>query len=390
MINIFISHSSECLTNHKLHGDGLVAYEFIKRLANRGHILHVATASMDIKGEIPENINLYPVKQVTSISTLAPIEYMLGVRKLFDQVRKKHQIDLIHQLNPVSRGKSCLLTNTGLPLILGLFVPGWENDLVAQQVKKPFSFGKFIVNLTQPLIEIGDRHQQKYASALLLSTLAAKSRIYSQEFEQKTYCLPYGIDIDKFSPDNHQSTNNQSPIILYLASLTHRKGILTLLDAFEQVIEKVPNCQLQIAGKGEQENAVKSKIEQMSCRKQIALLGMVSRQDISTVMNNCTIYCLPSYGEPFGISAIEAMACGKPVVGTDAGGLGYLIKNEGGRKVPPKNSQALADGLIEILTSEKLQQTMGKFNRDLVEKTYNWEKIIDKLEDIYFKVIHKI
>lgn len=384
MKTIFISHSSECLTNHKLHGDGLVAYEFIKRLANRGYILHVAVASLDIEGEIPPNIHLYPVKSLTSLSTFQPLEYMIRVRQIFNQVRKKHHLDLIHQLNPVSRGKSCLLTHTGIPLILGLFVPGWAENLAGKNVKKPFSFGKIILSIINPIIEIGDRHQQKHASALLLSTPAAISRIYSTNVRKKTYYLPYGIDTTHYFPQVNQ---NQPMTILYLASLTHRKGIFTLLDAFEKVVEKLPSCHLKIAGIGEEENAVKERIKQMSCQKQISWLGMVTRENIPVVMNQCSVYCLPSYGEPFGISVIEAMACGKPVVGTNAGGLAYLITNEGGRKVPPKDSQALTDALIEILASEELQHQMGKYNRNLIEEIYDWEKIIDKLESIYGEVI---
>jgi glycosyltransferase involved in cell wall biosynthesis len=81
------------------------------------------------------------------------------------------------------------------------------------------------------------------------------------------------------------------------------------------------------------------------------------------------------------------MACGKPVVGTDAGGLAYLITKEGGCKVPPNDSQALADALIEILASKNLQISMGNYNRNLIETTYDWEKIIDKLESIYAEII---
>ncbi len=381
MVNIFISHSSECLTNHKLHGDGLVAFEFIKRLANRGHILHVAIANMDMEGEISSNIHLYPVKRLTPISTLQPLEYMIGVKRIFDQVKSKYPLDLIHQLNPVSRGKSCLLTNTDLPIILGLFVPGWDEINASQSIKK-FSFGKIILNLTNPLLEFGDRHQQKKASALLLSTLAAKSRIYNyEEVKQKTYCIPYGIDLKHFAPQENK--NQQSLTILYLASLTQRKGIFTLLEAFEIINTKLPNCQLKIAGKGEQEEAIINKIKEMSSKNQIELLGMIKREDIPTIMNNCTVYCLPSYGEPFGISAIEAMACGKPIVATNTGGLGYLIDEKGGIKVKPKDVNALANGLLKILMSETLQTEMGKYNRQQVEEKYDWEKIIDQLESIY-------
>jgi glycosyltransferase involved in cell wall biosynthesis len=144
---------------------------------------------------------------------------------------------------------------------------------------------------------------------------------------------------------------------------------------------------LLVAGPwGEDFDEVKQQISSMSCRVQIKLLGSVERADVPKLMHDCTLYCMPSYGEAFGMGALEAMACGKPVVGTDAGGLRYLIPDEGGRKVPPGDAQALADALLEILGSPELQVKMGQYNRSLVEKIYDWERVTEQLESIYYKL----
>jgi glycosyltransferase involved in cell wall biosynthesis len=101
----------------------------------------------------------------------------------------------------------------------------------------------------------------------------------------------------------------------------------------------------------------------------------------------CTVYCHPSYGEPLGNSALEVMACGKPIVGTNAGGLGLLIQEQGGRKVPPRDAKALAAALIEILESPQLQGMMGAFNRRLLEGTYSWDQVVEQLESVYQTVL---
>ncbi|HMX24502.1 MAG TPA: hypothetical protein PKC13_02675, partial [Blastocatellia bacterium] len=63
--SIFIPHASDFLTNHRSHGDGLTAFGFINRLAERGHTLHVAAPEMDIQGALPANIKLYPIRTLT-------------------------------------------------------------------------------------------------------------------------------------------------------------------------------------------------------------------------------------------------------------------------------------------------------------------------------------
>jgi glycosyltransferase involved in cell wall biosynthesis len=102
-----------------------------------------------------------------------------------------------------------------------------------------------------------------------------------------------------------------------------------------------------------------------------------------SAMQACAVYCLPSYGEPFGMSALEAMACGKPIVATDAGGLRHLVVDQGGRRVPPGDANALATALREILATPELRREMGKHNRRLIEERYAWPHVIGRLEDIY-------
>jgi glycosyltransferase involved in cell wall biosynthesis len=100
-------------------------------------------------------------------------------------------------------------------------------------------------------------------------------------------------------------------------------------------------------------------------------------------MRRCGVYCLASYGEPFGMTALEAMACAKPVVATATSGLGYLVPDEGGRKVPPRDPAALADALYEVLANAELRRAMGRHNREVVERRYAWARVVDRLEEAY-------
>ena len=81
------------------------------------------------------------------------------------------------------------------------------------------------------------------------------------------------------------------------------------------------------------------------------------------------------------------MACGRPVVGTNVGGLAHLIQPAGGRTVPAGDAGALATALGELLHDPAKRGEMGSFNRELIERRYSWDAVIDELESVYDEVL---
>jgi glycosyltransferase involved in cell wall biosynthesis len=278
------------------------------------------------------------------------------------------------------------LGNTGTPLVLGPYVPYWSKsfefpDYQPSTIEAATDSVKDFV-LTKIL-----HHQQKLAHALLVSTPAALVKMSGRAgVHAKTHELPYCVDVESFSPAT-EKPDDSSPSILFLANLRYQKGIYTLLDAFEIVARIHPTCRLTIGGGGEEEAEIKRRIARMNLESRITLTGNVERRNVPDLIRECTVYCLPSYGEPFGMSALEAMACGKPIVATDVGGLSYLITDESGRKVPPKDAPALAAALLEIVNSTDLQTQMSEFNRAKALQNYTATKIVERLEEIYRQVI---
>ncbi|MBW4654701.1 MAG: glycosyltransferase family 4 protein [Kaiparowitsia implicata GSE-PSE-MK54-09C] len=391
-LTIFIPHPSDLLTNVQPHGDGLVAFEFISRLAERGHSVHVATSHFDIQGELNKNIHLYPMKVDNHLKISGRLSYLIKLRKVFKEVSSKHRIDVIHQLNPVVPGITLALFPSKEPIFLGP-VPAASNEYRGWAYKL-LSGEYWPKQILRSLKKILVFLQQQQAAAVLVATPAAYNRLLLPRLmSEKIHNLTPGIDVKKFAalipsePYPIYSTDN-SPSILFLGKVTDYKGIFVLLDAFERINQKIPSCQLRIAGGwGKEIEQVKDRICRMSTPSKVSLLGKVERARIPELMQSSTVFCFPSFSEPFGMVALEAMACGKPIVGSNSGGLGYLIHEKGGRKVPPGDSILLANALLEVLQSAELQQEMGCFNRTLVETTYDWDQIINRLEDIYQKTI---
>jgi glycosyltransferase involved in cell wall biosynthesis len=112
-------------------------------------------------------------------------------------------------------------------------------------------------------------------------------------------------------------------------------------------------------------------------------MGRQTREQALALYREADIYCLPSHGEPFGMTVLEAMSCGLPVVVTNAGGVRWIVDDNGGIRVPDRSAQELAAALGEIIESPERRRRMGAHNRAKILKHFTWDRVIDRLEQIY-------
>ena len=128
LLTIYVSHPSACLTDHLPHGDGLMAYEFISRLARRGHTVHVAVPRAEITGPLPDCLILHPYQVHAPRPSLAPLATMLHVRRIVRNLARSQMPDIIHQWNPVEPRAECACQRFGRSARLGAFVPDWPHE----------------------------------------------------------------------------------------------------------------------------------------------------------------------------------------------------------------------------------------------------------------------
>jgi glycosyltransferase involved in cell wall biosynthesis len=301
------------------------------------------------------------------------------VRRLYRRLAGSTTFDVVHQLNPVDVGVSLVFTGMPVPVVLGPYVTDWPaSGEGAEALVSP------AVQRIKRLLRVA---QQRGATTVLLSTpaaasklaLAAPPRLHVRE-------LSPGIDATAWVPAGDREGAQE---VLFLANLELRKGIHVALDAFFRLAPQLPAAQLLVGGTGPELEEVRRRLRTSPAADRVALLGRVDRDRAIPIMQSSDVYCLPSYGEPFGMTALEAMACAKPVVATDAGGLRHLVPEQGGRKVPVGDSRALAAALRELLTDRALRRAMGEHNRRLVEERYAWPRIVSRLEEVYSEAIRE-
>jgi glycosyltransferase involved in cell wall biosynthesis len=385
-ISVFISHPSHCLTDYLPHGDGLIAWAFIRQLAARVSTVHVAVPLSAIQGSVPSNVYIHPLKTWArpSPSTQSPLfrlEYAWRIRQLFDRLRAENRIDIIHQLNPGVLGLNLRLYGLGTPLVMGPLTSAWRP--LETMSSRPSIRRRIKQQLKRRLL----REVLCRADAVLTSA----SEIHREVQEAgvsgpQILPFPFPVDTTSFSP--HAESLPEQPTILFLARLVREKGIYTLLDAFDIVARKLPNARLIVGGGGEEEEAVRQRVAASLFSSRITLLGHIPPSSVCATMQDCSLYCLPSLGEPFGISALEAMACGKALVVTDAGGLPDLVRPSGGLKVPPNDPQALSNALVALLTDKARCASMGHYNRARALKEYSWDAAIDRLLRLYQALLY--
>lgn len=377
-LTILVAHPSRLLTDHLPWGDGLIAQEFVRRLAERGHRLHVACQKVALSRPLPPGVTLHPLGVEESLRAAGRVRYMRRLRALYERLDAAEGIDVAHQLNPVDVGLSLALP-ARVPLVLGPYIPDWPlrgrapetltpraqvQAAVAEQARRALRFA-----------------QQRRAQAILITTPAARAKVQTRREPPAVEVLPYGIDAAAYAPARPDP--GRAPTVLYLGSLHYRKGIFTLLEAHERVVARVPAARLEIAGNGREEAAVRERVAASPARASIAFLGRVERDAVAATMARADVFCVPSYGEPFGLSALEAMACALPLVATDAGGLAHIVDADGGLRVPPRDAEALAGAVAELLSDPARRAAMGAANRRRVERDYGWPAIIERLESIY-------
>jgi glycosyltransferase involved in cell wall biosynthesis len=189
---------------------------------------------------------------------------------------------------------------------------------------------------------------------------------------------PADLHADLWLPHN-------SPIVGNVAALVPHKGQRHLIEAAAMVIQKVPDARFVIAGEGELRLSLERQIKEHHLEKHVFLAGF--RPDILSVHKAFDIFVMSSVTEGLGTSLLDAMACGKPIVATTAGGMPEVVADgRTGILVPPRDHGALADAIIRLLTDQTLRAEMGAAGLARVRTKFSAERMVQDTLDVYRRV----
>ncbi len=189
-----------------------------------------------------------------------------------------------------------------------------------------------------------------------------------------------------FTPAAPEATVSANRIhLLYVGRLSQTKGVHYMLRAFALVVKAFPKVHLDILGAGHDEAVFHALAEELGLMENLTFHGWSSSEQVVAHTERASLLLFPSiYPEAFGLSGIEAMMRGKPVVGFDVGGVkDWLRHEETGLLVPVKDTQGFADAVTRILEDDELRLQMGKRAREIALAEFSEEVHIQKLIKIY-------
>ena len=179
-----------------------------------------------------------------------------------------------------------------------------------------------------------------------------------------------GIDLASLVPGDKSKT----PTVLYLGRLKAYKSIAVLIRAFASVAAAMPSARLIIAGSGEEEIHLKNLTRDLTLGSQIDFLGKVSEEVKINLLQKAWVFVNPSLMEGWGITTLEANACGTPVIASDVPGLRDSVKNSNtGYLVPYGETEELSNKIIELLRDQGKREQMSRQAHDWA-KQFDWEK----------------
>jgi glycosyltransferase involved in cell wall biosynthesis len=216
--------------------------------------------------------------------------------------------------------------------------------------------------------------------------------------------IPCGFDAGEFWPVDRLHArrilrwSTTEPVILQLGRMVPRKGVETVIRAIGWLRDRHRlHCRLAIVG-GETRDPDPIATPEIGrlmdiCREehvesQVTFVGSRNRDELRTYYSAADIFVTTPWYEPFGITPLEAMACGLPVVGSAVGGLKMTVADgETGYLVPPRDPPALAASLARLLRNPGLRQQFGERGRRRAQRLFTWERVTASIERLYAEVV---
>ena len=216
-------------------------------------------------------------------------------------------------------------------------------------------------------------------------------RLFGLPFE-KINVVPNGVNLNKFTGmDRDYSFRRKyamdnEKIILFMGRLVYEKGVQNLIAAMPKVLASYHDAKLVIAGKGGMLDELKAQADYLGISNKVYFAGYMNGKDVERMYKAADISVFPSTYEPFGIVALEGMLAERPIVVSDAGGLGEIVEHRvTGMKSYCGNPNSIADSILELLFNPELCDNIVKNAK--IKVNYNWQKIAQDTHFTYQKAI---
>ena len=383
-------------------GQNVYVRQVGEALAKQGWQVDMFTRSSDRQQAsiVQHSPNCRTIRLVAGPQEFIPRDELYGYLPIFVQEFQKFQLE---------SGFEYLLVHTNY----------WLSSWVGIELKK-----------SQPLLQVHTYHSLaavKYKSVSTIPTIAktrlqvektlleTADRVVATSPQEKEHMrslvsskgnidiISGGTDIERFGSIARSTARRElgiapeTKVVLYVGSFDPRKGIETLVRAVSRSAVPKADLKLIIGGRwragesdGKERDRIGSIVEELGLSDITSFPGALSRDLLPAYYAAADVCVVPSHYEPLGLVALEAMACGTPVIASDVGGLKYtVVPQETGLLAPPKNEAVFADAIDRLLGDSLWRQQLGHTARQRVETYFSWDRIATQLSQLYTQLLQQ-
>ena len=194
--------------------------------------------------------------------------------------------------------------------------------------------------------------------------------------------IPVGIDPDEFTPPPAGQLRDPDSILVITSADVALKGLVHLLEALAKLRTERP-VRLTVVGSARPGGPAERALDRLGLRNAVRFTGSVPEAELVDLLQRASVVAIPSLYEGFSLPAIEAMACGTPLVTTDAGALPEVVGDEAGLRVAAGDVGELTAALQLVLDSPALAEQLGRAGRRRVLDTFTWRATAERTAQWY-------
>ena len=343
---------------------------WVTALAQRGHSIHVITD--EPTPSLPAEV-FNPYDEMGSWARVPKVRVLVAERRILDRVRAIGP-DIVHQHWLKPTWGTTRLARRLPPMVVSV----WGKDLIWDEPNR------------EPILRRLYQRRILARACHVTATSEFLARRLDGMLRHGTplSIVPFGVDCDRFRPAAH-GQDRATPVIGFLKHYLPKYGADVLLRAAALLAGRGVQFRMEMYGTTDPA-PYRTLSERLRLTDRVTLHASVAHDEVPETLRRFDIFAMPSIydSETFGVAAVEAAACGLPVVASRVGGVPEVVRHGvTGLLVEPADPEALADALEGLLHDAGLRTRMAAAGRAQAERLYDWKTCVDRMEEVYARVL---
>ncbi len=361
-------------------GSGAVATELGIKLADRGHEVHFISYAQPFRLDgFRERVFFHEV-EMDQYPLFEHSPYSLALAVAIHETADKHDLDLVHAHYAIPHATSAwiaremLLPGRELPIVTTLH----GTDITLVGIQPSFqSITRFSILRSQGLTAVSEFLREETVRGFGVP-------------RERIRVIPNFIDTTRYFRGREPCHRNKlapsgEKIVMHISNFRPVKRVTDVIEVFARLAKTV-RARLVLVGDGPERPRAMERAEELGIEQQVLFLGKAA--SVEELLSCCDLFLLPSESESFGLAALEAMACGAPVVASRIGGLPEVVtEGENGHLLPVGDVDGMAAAAASILSDGAKWRRMSAAARETAVSRFEADKVVPVYEDLYREVV---